>query len=186
MPPSAFHGLSVVQISDIHHGFFFLKNGSLRQYSGKLVETGHHCAHWDFCHIFPAISDCGGYYLGVFGRYGVFAVLGTTISVWTPKRLLRHLRGSALMCCAIDTLRYGFVGVDIRIWSRRLRVRADLRRAMRGVPREAATILLDTIPGSTLPPVITSSLVFPGNTHGGQVNLPCRYCLRPFARAVAL
>ena len=50
---------------------------------------------------------------------------------------------------------------------------ADLRRAMRGVPREAATVLLAHNPRVIhLASRHNVSLVLSGHTHGGQVNLP--------------
>jgi len=50
---------------------------------------------------------------------------------------------------------------------------ADLRRAMRGVPRETASILLAHNPRVIhLASRNNVSLVLSGHTHGGQVNLP--------------
>jgi predicted MPP superfamily phosphohydrolase len=50
---------------------------------------------------------------------------------------------------------------------------ADLRRAMRGVPRDAATVLLAHNPRVIhLASRHGVSLILAGHTHGGQVNLP--------------
>jgi predicted MPP superfamily phosphohydrolase len=50
---------------------------------------------------------------------------------------------------------------------------ADLRRAMRGIPRDAATVLLAHNPRMiSLASRHGVSLVLSGHTHGGQVNIP--------------
>ena len=97
-----------------------------------------------------------------------------TISAWMPMPSRRRCASNASRCCATGTLPWRsagsplyLAGVDDYGYG------ADLRRAMRGVPRDAATMLLAHNPRVIhLASRHNVSLVLSGHTHGGQVNLP--------------
>jgi hypothetical protein len=174
--PGAFHGLRIVQISDIHHGLFLPE---------KWLSQAVHQANWLKPDIIALTGDFVTYSRRNIGpaaellgrlraRYGVFAVLGNhdfRVDAEAISQALRQQRidvlrnrhvtvwfgGESLYLAGVDDYGYG----------------ADLRRAMRGVPREAATILLAHNPRVIhLASRNNVSLVLSGHTHGGQVNLP--------------
>jgi hypothetical protein len=174
--PGAFHGLRVVQISDIHHGLFLPKewlSEAVRQANRLnpdiIALTG------DFVTYSRRNIGSAAELLGrLRARYGVFAVLGNHDFRVDPTGITQALRqqnidvlrnrhvtlwfgGESVYIAGVDDYGYG----------------ADLRRAMRGVPREAATILLAHNPRVIhLASRHNVSLVLSGHTHGGQVNLP--------------
>jgi uncharacterized protein len=174
--PSAFHGLRVVQISDIHHGLFLPE-----EWLSQAVQQ----ANWLKPDIIALTGDFVTYSRRNIGpaaellgrlraRYGVFAVLGNhdfrvdaeaitqalrrqRIDVLRNRHVTVWFGGESIYVSGVDDYGYG----------------ADLRRAMRGVPREAATILLAHNPRVIhLASRHNVSLVLSGHTHGGQVNLP--------------
>jgi len=174
--PSAFQGLRVVQISDIHHGLFLPK-----EWLSEAVRQANHlnpdiiALTGDFVtysrrNIEPAAELLGR----LRARYGVYAVLGNhdfrvdaaavthalrgqQIDVLRNRHVALELGGQSVYLAGVDDYGYG----------------ADLRRAMRGVPRDAATILLAHNPRVIhLASRHNVSLVLSGHTHGGQVNLP--------------
>jgi hypothetical protein len=174
--PSAFHGLRIVQISDIHHGLFLPE---------KWLSQAVHQANWLKPDIIALTGDFVTYSKRNIGpaaellgrlraRYGVFAVLGnhdfrvdadaiTQALRWQRIDVLRNRHvtlwfgGESIYLAGVDDYGYG----------------ADLRRAMRGVPRDAATVLLAHNPRVIhLASRNNVSLVLSGHTHGGQVNLP--------------
>ncbi len=174
--PSAFHGLRVVQISDIHHGLFLSKewlSEAVRQANrlnpDVIALTGDFVTY-SRRNIGPAAELLGR----LRARYGVFAVLGNhdfrvdadaitlalrrhRIDVLRNRHVTLWFGGESVYLAGVDDYGYG----------------ADLRRAMRGVPREAATILLAHNPRVIhLASRHNVSLVLSGHTHGGQVNLP--------------
>jgi predicted MPP superfamily phosphohydrolase len=174
--PSAFHGLRVVQISDIHHGLFLPKewlSEAVRQANRLnpdiIALTG------DFVTYSRRNIGSAAELLGrLRARYGVFAVLGNhdfrvdadaitlalrrqRIDVLRNRHVTLWFGGESVYLAGVDDYGYG----------------ADLRRAMRGVPREAATLLLAHNPRVIhLASRHGVSLVLSGHTHGGQVNLP--------------
>ncbi len=174
--PPAFRGLRIVQISDIHHGLFLPKewlseavrvanrlNPDIIALTGDFVTYSRRM-------IGPAAELLGR----LRARYGVYAVLGNhdfRVDAGAVTQALRRQRidvlrnrhvtlwfgGEAVYLAGVDDYGYG----------------ADLRRAIRGVPREAATILLAHNPRVIhLASRNNVSLVLSGHTHGGQVNLP--------------
>jgi predicted MPP superfamily phosphohydrolase len=174
--PNAFHGLRVVQISDIHHGLFLPKewlSEAVRQANrlnpDVIALTGDFVTY-SRRNIGPAAELLGR----LRARYGVFAVLGNHdfrvdapaitealrsqhIDVLRNRHVTLWFGGESVYLAGVDDYGYG----------------ADLRRAMRGVPREAATILLAHNPRVIhLASRHNVSLVLSGHTHGGQVNLP--------------
>lgn len=174
--PSAFHGLRIVQISDIHHGLFLPKewlSEAVRQanrLNPDIVALTGDFVTYSRRNIGPAAELLGR----LRARYGVFAVLGNH-----DFRVDANAITSALRRQRIDVLRNRHVklwfggesvylaGVDDYGYG------ADLRRAMRGVPHAAATVLLAHNPRVIhLASRHNVSLVLSGHTHGGQVNLP--------------
>jgi predicted MPP superfamily phosphohydrolase len=174
--PNAFHGLRVVQISDIHHGLFLPKewlSEAVRQanrLNPDIIALTGDFVTYSRRNIGPAAELLGR----LRARYGVYAVLGNhdfrvdadaitlalrrqRIDVLRNRRVTLWFGGESVYLAGVDDYGYG----------------ADLRRAMRGVPREAATILLAHNPRVIhLASRHNVSLVLSGHTHGGQVNLP--------------
>jgi uncharacterized protein len=174
--PEAFSGLRVVQISDIHHGLFLPKpwlaeavQQTNRLRADIVVLTGDFVTY-SRANIEPAAEILSR----LRARYGVLAVLGNHdfrvgadavtsalrrrhIEVLRNQHVAVHFGGSALYVAGVDDYGYG----------------ADVRRAVRGIPREAATILLAHNPRIiSLASRSGVSLVLSGHTHGGQVNVP--------------
>ena len=107
-------------------------------------------------------------------RYGVYAVLGNhdfrvdadavtqalrrqRIEVLRNRHIALGFGGASMYLAGVDDYGYG----------------ADLRRAVRGIPRDAATFLLAHNPRIiSLAARHSVSLVLSGHTHGGQVNIP--------------
>jgi uncharacterized protein len=174
--PSAFHGLRIVQISDIHHGLFLPKewlSEAVRQanrLNPDIIALTGDFVTYSRRNIGPAAEMLGR----LRARYGVFAVLGNhdfrvdaaaitqalrlqRIDVLRNRHVTLWFGGESVYLAGVDDYGYG----------------ADLRRAMRGVPREAATVLLAHNPRVIhLASRHNVSLVLSGHTHGGQVNLP--------------
>jgi predicted MPP superfamily phosphohydrolase len=174
--PEAFSGLRVVQISDIHHGLFLPKpwlaeavQQTNRLRADIVVLTGDFVTY-SRANIEPAAEILSR----LRARYGVLAVLGNHdfrvgadavtsalrrrhIEVLRNQHVAVHFGGSALYVAGVDDYGYG----------------ADVQRAVRGIPREAATILLAHNPRIiSLASRSGVSLVLSGHTHGGQVNVP--------------
>jgi predicted MPP superfamily phosphohydrolase len=174
--PSAFQGLRVVQISDIHHGLFLPKewlSEAVRQanrLNPDIIALTGDFVTYSRRNIGPAAELLGR----LRARYGVYAVLGNHdfrvdasaisealraqhIDVLRNRHVTLWFGGESVYLAGVDDYGYG----------------ADLRRAMRCVPREAATILLAHNPRVIhLASRQGVSLVLSGHTHGGQVNLP--------------
>jgi len=174
--PEAFSGLRVVQISDIHHGLFLPEPwlAEAVQQTNRLrpdivVLTGDFVTY-SRANIEPAAEILSR----LRARYGVLAVLGNhdfrvgadAVTAALRRKHIEVLRnqhntvqfgGSSLYVAGVDDYGYG----------------ADVRRAVRGIPRDAATILLAHNPRIIhLASRHGVSLVLSGHTHGGQVNLP--------------
>lgn len=174
--PSQFHGLRIVQISDIHHGLFLPKewlSEAVRQanrLNPDIIALTGDFVTYSKRMIGPAAELLGR----LRARYGVYAVLGNhdfRVDADAVTQALRNQRIDVLRNRHIS-LRFGskciyLVGVDDYGYG------ADLRRAIRGVPRDAATVLLAHNPRVIhLASRHNVSLVLSGHTHGGQVNLP--------------
>jgi len=174
--PNAFDGLRVVQISDIHHGLFLPKEWlveAVRQANrlnpDVIALTGDFVTY-SRRNIGPAAEILGR----LRASYGVYAVLGNHDFRVDAEAVTQALRRQH-----IDVLRnrhtdLGFggeslylVGVDDYGYG------ADVRRAMKGIPKGAATVLLAHNPRIiSLASRNGVSLVLSGHTHGGQVNIP--------------
>ena len=174
--PEAFSGLRIVQISDIHHGLFLPEQWLTEavQQTNRLradivVLTGDFVTY-SRANIEPAAEILSR----LRARYGVLAVLGNHdfrvgadavtsalrrkhIEVLRNQHVTVQFGGSSLYVAGVDDYGYG----------------ADVRRAVRGIPRDSATVLLAHNPRIIhLASRHGVSLVLSGHTHGGQVNLP--------------
>jgi len=174
--PEAFSGLRIVQISDIHHGLFLPEQwlAEAVQQTNRLradivVLTGDFVTY-SRANIEPAAEILSR----LRARYGVLAVLGNHdfrvgadavtsalrrkhIEVLRNQHVTVQFGGSSLYVAGVDDYGYG----------------ADVRRAVRGIPRDSATVLLAHNPRIIhLASRHGVSLVLSGHTHGGQVNLP--------------
>jgi predicted MPP superfamily phosphohydrolase len=174
--PEAFSGMRVVQISDIHHGLFLPEKWLAQavQQANRLradivVLTGDFVTY-SRANIEPAAEILSR----LRARYGILAVLGNhdfrvgadAVTTALRRRRIEVLRnqhitlqfgGASLYVAGVDDYGYG----------------ADVRRAVRGIPRDAATVLLAHNPRIiSLASRHGVSLVLSGHTHGGQVNLP--------------
>jgi hypothetical protein len=174
--PSAFQGLRIVQISDIHHGLFLPKewlydavDKANRLNPDVIALTGDFITY-SRRNIEPAAELLGR----LRARYGVYAVLGNHdfrvdadavasalgrqhIEVLRNRHVGLNFGGESIYLAGVDDYGYG----------------ADLRRAIRGVPQKAATILMAHNPRIIrLASRHGVSLVLSGHTHGGQVNIP--------------
>jgi predicted MPP superfamily phosphohydrolase len=174
--PSAFNGLRIVQISDIHHGLFLPKEWlqeavqQANRLNPDIIALTGDFVTYSRRNIDPAAEILGR----LRARYGVFAVLGNhdfrvdadavtqalrrqRIDVLRNRHISLGFGGSSLYLAGVDDYGYG----------------ADLRRAVRGIPPDAATVLMAHNPRIIrLASRHSVSLVLSGHTHGGQVNIP--------------
>ena len=174
--PEAFRGFRILQLSDIHHSLFVSRDRvaevvmlSNRLKPDLIALTGDFVTY-SRASIEPVAEILGGLQASA----GVVAVLGNhdfRVGAEVIERALirrrirvlrnRHLRlqegGETLHVAGVDDYRYG----------------ADLRKALRGVPAGAPTVLL-----AHNPRLVDSAashgvgLMLSGHTHGGQVNVP--------------
>jgi uncharacterized protein len=179
--PESFRGLRVVQLTDIHHGLYFPSAAlNLAVELTNKLEPDIVALTGDFVtrsrnYIEPMAEMLGG----LRAREGVFAVLGNHdfrvdadhiaaaldrngIDVLRNRHVTVRRRGQKLCLAGIDDFLY----------------RADLPRAMRGIPAGAPTVLLSHNP-SIIEDAAESgvNLVLSGHTHGGQVRLPLIGCV---------
>jgi predicted MPP superfamily phosphohydrolase len=174
--PDAFSGLRVAQISDVHHGLYLPQEWLaeavrlVNRLNPDIVALTGDYVTYSRANIEPAAEILGR----LRARYGVFAVLGNhdyRVDADAITRALRRRRievlrnqhvalgfgGASLYLAGVDDYGYG----------------ADVRRATRGIPRDAATVLLAHNPRIiSLASRHGVSLVLSGHTHGGQVNVP--------------
>lgn len=174
--PESFRGFRIVHLTDIHHGVYFPAEAleAVVELTNELEPdlvaiTGDFVTH-SRAYIEPAAEILGG----LQAREGVYAVLGNHdfrvgadgltraldrhgVQLLRNRHTQLHRNGQTCYLAGIDDFRY----------------RADLARAMRGIPRTAPSILL-----SHNPRIIGAAakmgvgLVLSGHTHGGQVRLP--------------
>lgn len=174
--PSSCQGLRIVQISDIHHGLFLTKEWlsdavkkANRLKPDIIALTGDYVTY-SRRNIEPAAEILGR----LRARLGVYAVLGNHdfrvdadavtsalkrqhIDVLRNRHVDLRLGGESFYLAGVDDYGYG----------------ADLRRAVKGIPQEAARVLLAHNPRIIhLASRHGVSLVLSGHTHGGQVNIP--------------
>ena len=174
--PESFRDFRIVQLSDIHHSLFVpLDHVAAVVEATNLLQPDLIALTGDFVTYSRASIEPVAEILGALrARTGVVAVLGNhdfRVDATRIERALHNngidvLRNRHMMLCKDgDTL--PIVGVDD------YRYGADLNKALHGIPREAATVLLAHNPRLIgLAACHGVSLVLSGHTHGGQINLP--------------
>jgi predicted MPP superfamily phosphohydrolase len=143
--PGVFSGLRIVQISDIHHGLFLPKEWlfeavqQANRLNPDIIALTGDFVTYSRRNIEPAAEILGR----LRARYGVFAVLGNhdfrvdadavtsalrrqRIDVLRNRHISLGFGGASLYMAGVDDYGYG----------------ADLRRAVRGIPQDAVTILM--------------------------------------------
>ncbi len=174
--PGAFHGLRIVHLTDIHHGFYVPLQAVLdvvelaNELEPDVVALTGDFVTYSKSYIGPMAAALGE----LRARHGVYAVLGNhdfrvdaegvtralrqqKIEVLRNRHTALHAGGEKFYVAGVDDTGYG----------------ADLTRAMRGLPALAPTVLL-----SHNPSIVRRasrywvSLVLSGHTHGGQIKLP--------------
>ena len=179
--PEAFRGFRIVHLTDLHHGLYFPAEAlaAVVELTNEL-EPDIVAVTGDFVtrsrnYIEPVAQMLSG----LRTRSGVFAVLGNhdfRVGAGEIAHALDHHGIQVLRNRHVTLRRAGqkcyLAGVDDFLY------RADLRRAMRGIPSGAPTVLL-----SHNPAIIDEAadmgvnLVLSGHTHGGQVKLPLIGCV---------
>ena len=179
--PEAFRGFRIVHLTDLHHGLYFPADAlsAVVELTNEL-EPDIVAVTGDFVtrsrnYIEPVAEMLSG----LRACSGVFAVLGNHdfrvgadaiaralgkngIEVLRNRHVTLRRKGQKCYLAGVDDLLY----------------RADLSRAMRGIPHGAPTLLL-----SHNPAIIGEAanmginLVLSGHTHGGQVKLPLIGCV---------
>ena len=174
--PSAFGGLRIVQISDIHHGLFLPKewlSDAVKQanrLNPDIIALTGDFVTYSRRNIGPAAELLGR----LRARHGVYAVLGNHDFRVDADAITQALRRQHIDVLRNRHITIGFgrkslylAGVDDYGYG------ADVRRAVRGIPQDAATILMAHNPRIIhLASRHNVSLVLSGHTHGGQFNLP--------------
>ncbi len=174
--PDSFHGLRIVQISDIHHGLFLSESWledavqQANRLNPDIVALTGDFVTYSRRKIAPAAEILGC----LRARFGVYAVLGNhdfrvdadavtaalrsqRIDVLRNRHISLRCGGTSVYLAGVDDYGYG----------------ADLRRAVRGIPQSATKILLAHNPRLIrLASRHGVSLVLSGHTHGGQFNVP--------------
>ena len=174
--PDAFRRFRILHLSDIHHSLFVPLDHvaaavTLSNYlkPDLVVLTGDFVTY-SRASIGPVAEILGG----LRAPAGVMAVLGNhdfRVSAEAVERALRgrhievlrnrhallHRGGATLPIVGVDDYGYG----------------ADLGKALRGVPKDAPTVLLAHNPRLVdMAACYGVGLMLSGHTHGGQVNLP--------------
>ena len=175
--PEEFSDFRIVQLTDIHHGLFLpLEEVERAVELANLLQPDLVALTGDFVsfsrYYIRPVAELLGHLVA---RHGVFAVLGNHdhrvggdlvaralerhgAQVLNNRNLAIRRNGSAFYLAGIDDMTYR---------------RDDLLRALRGIPRGAARVLL-----SHNPRILRSAaalgvdLVLSGHTHGGQVLTP--------------
>ena len=179
--PDSFRGLRIVQLTDIHHGLYFPAAAlNLAVELTNNLEPDIVALTGDFVtrsrnYIEPMAEILGA----LRAREGVFAVLGNH-----DFRVGAEHIAAALDHNGIDVLRnrhvtirrrgqrFCLAGIDDFLY------RADLPRAVRGIPAGMPTVLLSHNPGIIEDAAdLSINLVLSGHTHGGQVRLPFVGCV---------
>jgi len=175
--PSAFEGLKIVHLTDIHHSLFtpleevervvHLANGL----EPDIVALTGDYVTFSQAYIGPAARALGK----LRARRGVFAVLGNHDFQVDPVAVTQALRAhhirvlrNAHHALKLENKTLWLVGVDDLWWNS-----DDLTGALRAVPARDLKILLCHNPlGIWEAASHNIDLVLSGHTHGGQVRLP--------------
>ncbi|MBI3405938.1 MAG: metallophosphoesterase [Acidobacteria bacterium] len=174
--PAAFNEFRIVHLTDIHHGLYVPLQTVIdavelaNDLDPDLVVLTGDFVTYSRAYIEPVSAILGG----LRARHGIYAVLGNHdfrvgadevaralrrdgIEVLRNRNTVLNRRGETVHLAGIDDLGY----------------RADLPRALRGVPERAPSILLSHNPGIIRRAAHCGvSLVLSGHTHGGQLRLP--------------
>jgi hypothetical protein len=175
--PPALEGLTIAQLSDLHWSKDVREGHiakavdvALEAQPDLIVLTGDYVTHSAY-----SIADCARELARLSAPHGVYAILGNH-DYWTDARVVRaglETVGLPVLLNANVRIPVGdahlwLAGVD-DVWERR----ADLERALAGIPSGATTILLahepdyaDQVTGRGV------ALQLSGHSHGGQVRLP--------------
>jgi hypothetical protein len=174
--PGSFRSFRIVQLSDIHHSLFVPQDYVQAVVEAtNLLQPDMVALTGDFITYSRASIEPVAEMLGELrAPAGVVAVLGNHDFRVDANVIARALRNRGievlrnrhiLLCKGGDTL--PVAGVDDYNYG------ADLNKALHGIPRDAATILLGHNPRLIgLASCHGVSLMLSGHTHGGQVNLP--------------
>jgi predicted MPP superfamily phosphohydrolase len=175
--PSAFVGLTVAQISDVHHSSFMsaeriaeIADAVNALGADVVVLTGDYVSYSPY-YIAGAAEALGR----LSAPLGVFAVLGNhdfwndaeevtralereSITVLRNAHTRLEIRGESIVLAGVDDL-------TVRA--------ADLDRALRGADPRSVRLLLSHNPGVVRRAALRAvDLVLSGHTHGGQVHVP--------------
>jgi predicted MPP superfamily phosphohydrolase len=172
--PPALDGCRVVQLTDLHAGFFF-RAGSARHAVSLcnalepqlVVLTGDFVSTRSMKHLAPAAQEL----TGLTSRFGVFACLGNHVD-WEGAEAVR----GALEDVGVRVLSNECLELTEGLWLAAvddlMSGEPDLDRATAGLPAGSAVILLSHNP-TILPQVADRPwLVLSGHTHGCQMVLP--------------
>lgn len=177
--PSEFAGLTIAQLSDIHHGIY-----TGLDYINRCVEIANSlkpdlvALTGDFTYGGSRyVEPCAELLKGLKALVGVYAVLGNHDYYAGASRVARALRdaglnllidaqdliehrGSKLCLIGVDDLYYGDTNID---------------RLMRNVPKEAPKIVLSHNPDFIEEFAVKGrhiDFMMSGHTHGGQIRFP--------------
>jgi len=177
-----------VQLSDFHYDPYFsivpLKhalqvvpglNPDLIVLTGDFVTVPAFGSDSQARHAAAAAEPCAALLAGLRARLGVFAVLGNHDGASDVARIVAALRAHG-----IEVLRNRAVELPqdgARLWLAGvddvLEGVADLKKTLRGVPRDEAVVLLAHEPDFALETAQTPvDLQLSGHSHGGQVRVP--------------
>jgi uncharacterized protein len=177
--PAEFHGLTIAQMSDIHHGPYTgldyirrcveLVNGlnpDIVALTGDFTFAGR-----------QYLDPCGEVLKGLRARAGIYAVLGNHDYYAGAGQVARVLRnaGCEILVDAKDRVEYRganlwLVGVDDLYYGT-----TDIYHLMRDMPREEPKIVLSHNPDFIEEFAVANKhidLMISGHTHGGQIRVP--------------
>lgn len=177
--PPAFDGLTIAQLTDIHHGIF---TGA--EYVARCVQIVNDlkpdliALTGDFTYGGKGyVAPCAEVLSGLRARIGTYAVLGNHDYYVGASSVAVALKqaGCAVMIDKLDRLelrgdKLWLVGVDDFYYGT-----TNLNQLLREVPREAARVVLSHNPDFVEEFVAKSEradLMISGHTHGGQVRFP--------------
>ena len=177
--PAAFDGLTIAQLSDIHHGPFTNLNYIHRCAEivnglnpDLIVLTG------DFTYGGQKyIEPCAEVLRGLKARVGIYAVLGNHDYYVGASQVARALKnaGCNVMIDSLDAIEHRgeklwLAGVDDLYYGT-----TDVKQLLHKMPRDAARIVLAHNPDFIEEFAARSQhvdLMLSGHTHGGQIRLP--------------